>query len=133
MIMLDTNICIYILRDRPRVLLDKLNQARDISISSIVYAELLYGIELSPKKSQKARSEQLKRFLQHLTITPWDENAAIHYSQIRATLKKEGVLIGNMDMLIGSHARSLGVDLITNNEKEFIRIPGLNIVNWVKT
>lgn len=131
MIMLDTNICIYILRDRPIALLKKLNSAGDISISSIVYAELLFGIEFSPKKSQQLRSEQLKSFLQHLTIVPWDENAAVHYSQIRARLKKDGILIGNMDMLIGSHARSLSVDLITNNIKEFNRIPGLKIVNWV--
>ncbi len=131
MIMLDTNICIYILRDRPIGLLEKLNSASDISISSIVYAELLFGIELSPKSKQKARLNQLSRFLQHLAIIPWDENAAIHYSQIRSTLKKKGILIGNMDMLIGSHARSLGVDLITNNVKEFKRIPDLKTVNWV--
>ncbi len=131
MIMLDTNICIYILRDRPIKLLNKLNSSVDISISSIVYAELLFGIELSSRKSRKLRSEQLKRFLQHLTIVPWDEKAALHYSQIRARLKKDGTLIGNMDMLIGSHARSLDVDLITNNLKEFNRIPGLKTVNWV--
>ena len=131
MIMLDTNICIYILRDRPIELLEKLNSANDVSVSSIVYAELLYGIELSPKKSQKARIEQLKRFMQHLTIVPWDEEAAKHYSRIRATLKKEGALIGNMDLLIGSHARSLGVDLVTNNIQEFERIPGLKVLNWV--
>ncbi len=131
MIMLDTNICIYILRDRPIKLLKNLNSAGDISISSIVYAELLFGIELSPKKSQKLRSKQLEQFLQHLAIIPWDEIAALHYSQIRARLKKEGTLIGGMDMLIGSHARSLGVNLVTNNIKEFNRIPGLKIVNWV--
>ncbi len=131
MIMLDTNICIYILRDRPIGLLEKLNSAGDISISSIAYAELLFGIELSPKSKRKSRSDQLIRFLQHLTILPWDENAAVHYSQIRSTLKKKGILIGNMDMLIGAHARSLGVDLITNNEKELTRIPDLKIVNWV--
>lgn len=131
MIMLDTNICIYILRDRPLELLEKLNSADEISISSIVYAELLYGIELSPKNKRKPRSDQLNRFLHHLSIIPWNENAAIHYSQIRAVLKNEGILIGNMDMLIGSHARSLGVNLITNNVKEFERIPGLKIVNWV--
>ncbi len=129
MIMLDTNICIYILRDRPIELLNKLNSAVDISLSSIVYAELLYGIELSPRKSQKLRAAQLESFLQHLVIVPWDENAALHYSQIRASLKKDGILIGNMDMLIGSHARSLDVDLVTNNIKEFARIPDLKIVN----
>jgi len=131
MIMLDTNICIYILRDRPIKLLEKLNSAGDISISSIVYAELLFGIELSPQKKQKARSEQLKRFTQHLTIIPWDESAAMHYSQIRSKLKRTGALIGNMDLLIGSHARSLGIELVTNNIKEFERIPGLKIENWV--
>ncbi len=130
MIMLDTNICIYILRDRPIELVGKLNSAGDISISSIVFAELLFGIELSPKKSQKTRSEQLKKFVQYLNIVPWDENAAMHYSQIRAKLKKTGTLIGNMDLLIGSHARSLGLELVTNNIKEFERIPGLRIENW---
>ena len=131
MIMLDTNICIYILRDRPIELVEKLNSAGDISISSVVFAELLFGIELSPQKSQKPRSEQLKKFVQYLSIAPWDENAAMHYSQIRARLKKAGMLIGNMDLLIGSHARSLGLELVTNNIKEFERIPGLRITNWI--
>jgi len=92
---------------------------------------LLYGIELSPRKSKKIRSEQLKKFVQHLSIAPWDENAALHYSQIRAKLKKAGALIGNMDLLIGSHARSLELRLVTNNKKEFERIPGLRIENWI--
>ncbi|MBT4087671.1 MAG: type II toxin-antitoxin system VapC family toxin [Deltaproteobacteria bacterium] len=131
MIMLDTNICIYILRDRPIELVHRLNSAGDISISSIVYAELLFGIELSPQKSQKTRLEQLKKFVQHLSIAPWDENAAIHYSQIRVKLKKTGTLIRNMDLLIGSHARSLELELVTNNIKEFERIPGLRIENWI--
>ena len=131
MIMLDTNICIYILRDRPIELVHRLNSAGDISISSIVYAELLFGIELSPQKSQKTRLEQLKKFVQHLSIAPWDENAAMHYSQIRAELKKAGMLIENMDLLIGSHARSLELELVTNNIKEFERIPGLRIENWI--
>lgn len=127
MIMLDTNICVYILRDRPIKLLEKLNAVGDVAISSIVYAELLYGIELSPQKSQKARYEQFKQFVQHLIVVPWDEDAAKYYSQIRAVLKKEGTQIGNMDLLIGSHSRSLGVDLVTNNTREFKRIPGLQI------
>ena len=131
MIMLDTNICIYILRDRPIELVEKLNSAGDISISSIVFAELLFGIELSPKKSQTIRSEQLQKFVQHLRIIAWDESAAMHYSQIRAKLKQTGTLIENMDLLIGSHARSLGLILVTNNIKEFVRIPGLIIENWV--
>lgn len=131
MIMLDTNICIYILRDRPIELLNKLNAADDISISSIVYAELLYGIELSPKKSKKLRSEQLDRFLRYLAIVPWDENAALNCSQIRADLKKAGTPIGNMDLLIGSHARSLETLLVTNNIKEFKRIHNLKVINWI--
>jgi tRNA(fMet)-specific endonuclease VapC len=129
--MLDTNICIYILRDRPIVLLDQLNKESDISISSVVYAEILYGIELSPIKLQKAQNAQLKQFLHLLSVIPWDDEAAKHYSQIRATLKKEGIPIGNTDLLIGSHARSLDVLLVTNNIKEFERIPQLKITNWV--
>ncbi len=131
MIMLDTNICVYILRDRPASLLDHLNRETDISISSVVYAELLYGIELSPKKLREARNTQLKRFLQLLPVIPWTEEAARHYSQIRAILKKIGTPIGNMDLLIGAHARSLDVLLVTNNVKEFERIPQLKITNWV--
>ncbi len=131
MIMLDTNICIYILRDRPINILEQLNAAKDISISSVVYAELLYGIELSPKKLQNVRYKQLNRFIQHLEISPWDEKVARQYSQIRATLKKQGTPIGNMDLFIGSHARSLDVELVTNNTKEFNRISGLKVNNWV--
>jgi tRNA(fMet)-specific endonuclease VapC len=133
MIMLDTNICIYILRDHPIKLLDKLNAVNDIVISSVVYAELLYGIELSPKKLKEARNTQLMRFLQHLSVVSWDEEAARHYGQIRAKLKKEGTTIGNMDLLIGSHARSLKVLLVTNNIKEFERIPQLKVTNWMQT
>ncbi len=86
MIMLDTNICIYILKDRPIGLLEKLNSSGGISVSSIVYAELLFGIELGSKSKRKARSDQLNRFLQRLTVLPWDEKAAVLYSQIRSTL-----------------------------------------------
>jgi len=131
MIMLDTNICIYVLRYRPKNLLEKFNSAVDLSISSIVYAELLFGIELSPKKVKKVRSEQLSRFMQHLDIIHWDEKAAFHYSQIRVRLQEKGNIIGNMDLLIGSHARSLDVQLVTNNMREFKRIPGLKLTNWI--
>jgi len=131
MIMLDTNICIYVLRYRPIELLEKFNSAPELSISSIVYAELLYGLELSPKKLQKTRIKQLQQFIQHLSIVPWSEHAAAHYAEIRASLKKKGTPIGNMDLLIGSHARSLKAPLVTNNKKEFKRIPDLKIENWV--
>jgi len=129
--MLDTNICIYVLKTHSGKILDKFNATKELTISSIVYAELLYGIELSHRKLQKERSEQLRRFFQYLIIAPWDEPAAKHYSDIRGILKKNGKMIGNMDLLIGAHARSLDSDLVTNNTKEFKRIPHLRLQNWV--
>lgn len=131
MVMLDTNICSYILKSRPPTLRDKLKTTSDLVISVIVYAELCYGIELSPPHLQAPRYEQLQQFVNLLEVLGWNKAAAVHYAQIRAVLKKQGTPIGNMDLLIAAHARSSNSLLITNNLSEFKRVAGLRVENWV--
>ena len=130
MFMLDTNICIYILKKHPDSVLKKFQVFDDIHISTIVYAELQYGIELSPKKIKQIRFNQLLDFLSLLTIDSWDQNAADNYAKLRTYLKSKGNTIGNMDMLIAAHAISTNSVLITNNTREFERIPELKLENW---
>jgi tRNA(fMet)-specific endonuclease VapC len=131
MIMLDTNICIYVLKKHPRYLLDRFNQSKKIHISSIVYAELCAGITLSPKHLQAVRQIQLQEFITLTTLQSWNEKAAIAYANIRADLKVKGTPIGNMDMLIAAHALSLNSTLVTNNVREFGRVVDLKLENWV--
>lgn len=131
MVMLDTNICVYILKKHPPYLLKKLNQLEEIHISAIVYAELCSGVALSPEHLQTARQNQLAEFIALTTLHGWDEKAAVFYARIRADLKEKGTPIGNMDMLIAAHALSLDATLITNNMREFERVPNLKLENWV--
>jgi tRNA(fMet)-specific endonuclease VapC len=131
MLMLDTNICIYVLKRRPTEVLEKFNAADELRISSIVCAELWAGVEQSLPEFQALRREQLELFLSLLTIVAWDEAAAQEYAICYTTLKQQGQLIGNMDLLIAAHARSLNATLVTNNTREFERIVGLKLENWV--
>lgn len=131
MIMLDTNICIYVLKKHPPSVLEKFEQVSELHISSIVYAELWTGIENSPKKLKAARTEQLEYFLSFLAVESWNETAARAYADIHAHLKQKGLMIGNMDLLIAAHAKSLGATLVTNNVREFERVPGLIVENWL--
>ncbi len=131
MLMLDTNICSYIIKKHPPQLRDKLKVSTAPAISSVVYAELCYGIELSMPHLQEPRREQLQQFVSLLEIIDWSSAAAGHYAQIRAMLKRQGTPIGNMDLLIAAHARSLDCVLVTNNVNEFDRVEGLKVENWV--
>ncbi|MEN8158221.1 MAG: type II toxin-antitoxin system VapC family toxin [Bacteroidota bacterium] len=130
--LLDTNICIYIIKKRPVHVIDKFKTIPigKIGISSITLAELQFGIMKSsnPEKNREA----LNRFLIPLEIVDFDYSATIEYGKIRANLEKNGTPIGPLDTLIGAHAKSLDVTLVTNNEKEFQRIEGLRIENWTK-
>ncbi len=130
MVMLDTNICVYVLKKHPAYLLEKFNQAGVIHLSSIVYSELCCGVTLSPAHLQESRRKQLAEFVALTTLQCWDEKAAICYANIRADLKAKGSPIGNMDMLIAAHALSLNATLITNNVREFQKVVGLNFENW---
>jgi len=129
--LLDTNICIYIIKKRPQSVIDKFKTIPigEIGISSITLAELQYGIMKSsnPEKNNIA----LNKFITPLEIMDFDYNATIEYGKIRANLEKKGTPIGPLDTLIGAHAKSLNLILVTNNEKEFLRIPGLKIENWI--
>lgn len=129
--LLDTNICIYIIKQKPLEVLHKFNtyQVGDIGISSITVAELEFGVQKSqyPAKNQQA----LAQFLLPLEIVNFDHAAATIYGDIRAKLENQGTPIGSLDTLIAAHALSLQVILITNNIKKFSRVPNLKSENWV--
>lgn len=131
MYMLDTNICIYVLKKHSNKLRHKFKAIKDICISSVTYGELCFGIENGNNNLKEERWRQLEIFTQRLLIDPWDENAARHYGSIRAQLKKEGTPIGNNDLLIAAHARSINAVLVTNNVREFNRVPNLTVENWI--
>ncbi|MEM8722551.1 MAG: type II toxin-antitoxin system VapC family toxin [Cyanobacteria bacterium P01_G01_bin.39] len=129
--LLDTNICIYIIKQKPPEVLQRFNgyQIGDLGVSSITVAELEFGVQKSqfPAKNQQA----LTQFLLPLEIVSFDRAAAIMYGNLRATLENQGIPIGSFDTLIAAHALSLQVTLITNNIKEFSRVPNLQLDNWV--
>ena len=129
--MLDANICIYVLKNHSDKLRFKFKAIKNICISSVTYAELCYGIENGESSKREARWKELDNFTQRLHIDSLDEDAARHYGFIRALLKKQGIPISNNDLLIASHARSLNAVLVTNNVKEFIRVPDLTVENWI--
>ena len=130
-LMLDTNICIYIIKQQPVAVLKRFieYQVGDIGISSITLSELRYGVAKSTH--QEKNTEALDEFITPLEVVSFDEEAAHVYGDIRANLEKAGTPIGSMDMLIAAHAVSLGIPLVTNNTREFIRIPALNIIDWL--
>jgi tRNA(fMet)-specific endonuclease VapC len=129
--MLDTNTCIYIIKKHPERVLKKLLKLRvgDVCISSITLSELMYGVKKS--HYQQKNKEALQEFTSPFEIMSFDEEAAEHYGDIRAYLEKKGTPIGALDMLIGAHARCLGLILVTNNQKEFSRVPHLKTDDWV--
>ena len=129
--LLDTNICIYLIKQKPRPVLQKFeaHAVGDIGVSAITVAELEFGAQKSqyPAKNQRA----LEQFLIPLAIVDFDYNAAVVYGRLRAELQAQGTPIGPLDMLIAAQAVSLEVVLVTNNEREFVRVPQLKVVNWV--
>lgn len=131
MYMLDTNICIYIIKKRPLELLEKFKAVpmEELCISVVTYAELEYGIERS--SSKKMNREIIDDFVSHLTVVQWDIQAARQYGKIRAALEKKGTPIGNMDLLIAAHAISQKCVLVSNNLREFERVAHLQYENWV--
>jgi tRNA(fMet)-specific endonuclease VapC len=128
--MLDTNICIYLIKQQPPKVLKhfKSHAVGDIGLSSITLAELRYGVSKSQhiEKNQQALDE----FILPLEIADFDEKAAREYGAIRAELEKVGTPTGSMDMLIGAHSLALGATLVTNNIKEFKQIKNLKIIDW---
>jgi tRNA(fMet)-specific endonuclease VapC len=129
--MLDTNICIYLIKQQPREVIDKFQGMipGEIAISSVTVAEMMYGVGKSQHKERNKSA--LESFLAPLEIVDFDFKAAQHYGVIRAYLEKMGAPIGAYDLMIAVHALSLGLILVTNNEREFQRIPDLIVENWV--
>jgi tRNA(fMet)-specific endonuclease VapC len=129
--MLDTNICIGLIRNKPRNLITKLTDCApgEVGISIITIAELTHGAHKSSQVEQNLLA--LDQFLFPLEIADFDQQASASYGFVRAFLEREGKVIGSMDMLIGAHALSLGVVLVTNNTNEFSRIPNLQMEDWI--
>jgi tRNA(fMet)-specific endonuclease VapC len=127
--MLDTDICIYVLKNRPAAFRDRFNRlAEQLCISAVTLAELWYGIEKSSRPDENRRAVEL--FVARLEVLPFSDAAAFHYGSVRTALERAGRPIGPHDMLIGAHARSEGLIVVTNNLREFERIPGLRVENW---
>ena len=128
--LLDTNICIYVIKRRPESLLDRFNEnASHLGISTVTLAELLHGAE---KSSQPQRTlSVVEDFSSRLDVLDYGIKAAQHYGQIRAALERRGMPIGINDLHIAAHARSEGLTLVSNNLREFERVEGLLYENWV--
>lgn len=130
--MLDTDISSYVMKRSHDAVLKRLQEVPvgDVCISVITKSELLYGVELSPRRTQDQAA--LDVYLRYVEVLEYPDEAALHYAQIRAALKVSGTMIGANDLLIAAHARSLGLTLVTNNTREFARVRDLQIENWTE-
>ena len=130
--MLDTNICIYIIKNKPESVIKELKRhdPKEICISAITYAELIHGVEKSMAVDKNRLA--LTLLLSNIEVLDFDINAANNYGKIRTYLEKQGTPIGPLDMMIAAHAQSLGYSIVPNNITEFMRVPNLGVCNWVK-
>ena len=130
--MLDTNICIYAIKHKPKQVFIRLQEhdPEEICISSVTYAELVHGVEKS--KSVEKNRVALALLLANIEIMNFDSLAAESYGKIRADLERAGTPIGPLDMMIAGHAKALGFTVVTNNTKEFERVTGLELENWAE-
>lgn len=130
--LLDTDTCAFILRRSSDLLLERIQAVplRQQAMSVVTYAELLYGVQVSAKR--KTNQEAVDALVRHLAILDWTQDAAKSYATIRAAMKKKGAMIGANDLLIAAHAVSVGAVVVTNNTRDFSRVTGLKIENWMK-
>ena len=130
--MLDTDTCSYVMKRSNAAVLRRLQAVpvADVCMSVVTKSELLYGVEVSPRRAQDAAA--LAAFLPYVDVLDFSDDAAPHYAAIRADLKKRGLPIGANDLFIAAHARSLGLTLVTNNTAEFGRVTGLRVENWTQ-
>jgi tRNA(fMet)-specific endonuclease VapC len=129
--LLDTDISSYIMKRSHQAVLKRLRKipVADVCISAITHSKLAFGVEVSLRRQQDQAALDL--YLQHVEVLDYPSEAASHYAQIRAALKLKGAMIGANDLLIAAHARALGLRLVTNNTREFSRVPGLKVENWI--
>ena len=130
MYMLDTDTCIYIIKRRPPAVRRRLDgiPIGEAVVSSVTAAELHYGVCQSARVD--ANLQELERFLEFVNVLDWPLEAARHYGFVRSQLQRQGTPIGPMDLMIAAHALSAGATLVTNNTREFDRVPGLRLENW---
>ena len=130
--MLDTDTCSYIMKRSNDAVLKRLSDlpVSDVCVSVITKSELLFGVEVSPRRRQDEAA--LSAFLTYVEVLDFPDEAAQHYAHIRADLKRHGTMIGANDLFVAAHARSLGLTLVTNNTREFGRVPRLMIENWAE-
>jgi tRNA(fMet)-specific endonuclease VapC len=129
--MLDTNILIYAIKNRPKRIREAFKQHSDyLSMSSVTLGELIYRAERSARVTRNL--QDIEGLAARMDVIPFDYHAATHFGQIRAELSKKGKPIGQYDSMIAGHARALGLILVTNNIREFKRVPGLRVENWTR-
>ena len=127
--MLDTDICVYVMKNYPPKLRERFNRlVEQLCISSISLCELHFRAEKSTRRLESA--EAVEQFVARLEILPFPAQAAVHYGQMRAEVERQGQPIGSYDLLIAAHARAEGLTVVTNNVREFRRLPGVRVENW---
>jgi len=131
-LMLDTNTCIALIKRKPVHALQKFSeyQVGDIGVSAVTLAELRYGVSKSQHHAKNQTA--LDEFMLPMEVAAFDEQATVAYGVLRAALEKQGTPIGPLDTMIAAHALSLSVTLVTNNTREFNRVPELTVVDWIK-
>ena len=130
--MLDTDTCIFLMRGESQTLATKVQSVllQQQVMSAVTFAELTYGVHASASAKRKQNQAVLDSFALHLAVLDWPQDAAKHYAEIRADLKKRGAQMGAADLMIAAHARALGAIVVTNNVKDFGRVKGLQVENW---
>jgi tRNA(fMet)-specific endonuclease VapC len=131
-LLLDTNICIYIHRQKQPAVMARFQQMRpgDAAVSVVTFGELMFGAEKSQQRALVL--QRLRRFVELVPVLPLPESAAEHYGAIRAVLEAKGQPIGGNDLWIAAHARAIGATVVTNDDREFSRVPGLKVENWTR-
>ena len=130
--MLDTDTCIFLMRGESQTLADKVQSVplQQQVMSAVTFAELTYGVQASAAATRKHNQAVLDSLALHLAVLDWPQDAAKHYAEIRADLKKRGAQLGAADLMIAAHARAMGAVIVTNNVKDFGRVRGLLVENW---
>lgn len=132
--MLDTDTCIFLMRGESEALAAKVQSVplQQQVMSAVTFAELTYGVQASAAAKRKQNQAVLDSLALHLAVLDWPQDAARHYAEIRADLKRRGAQLGAADLMIAAHARAMGANVVTNNVKDFGRVKGLQVENWTK-
>lgn len=132
--MLDTDTCIFLMRGDSPAMAAKVQSVplQQQVMSAVTFAELSYGVQASAAAKRKQNQSVLDSLVLHLAVLDWPQDAAKHYAEIRADLKKRGAQLGAADLMIAAHARAMGAIVVTNNVKDFERVKSLEVENWTK-